>query len=91
MKKITRDIYSVGVCNPTLRIFDVVMETKYGTTYNAYLIKDKNNVLIEAVLEKFSDNYIQNIEEITPVSTIKYLICNHTEPDHTGSIIGIKP
>jgi flavorubredoxin len=62
------------------------METKYGTTYNAYLIKDKNNALIEAVLEKFSDNYIQNIAKVAPISSIKYLICNHTEPDHTGSI-----
>lgn len=86
MKEITNDIFYVGVCNPTLRIFDVIMETKYGTTYNAYLIKDHNNALIEAVYEKFADNYIHNIEEIVPISSIKYIICNHTEPDHTGSI-----
>lgn len=86
MKQIAKDIYYVGVCNPTLRIFDVVMETKYGTTYNAYLIKDQNNALVEAVFEKFTENYIQNIEKIVPISSIKYLICNHTEPDHTGSI-----
>ncbi|HEY8424054.1 MAG TPA: FprA family A-type flavoprotein [Clostridia bacterium] len=86
MKEITKDIFYVGVCNPTLRIFDVIMETKYGTTYNAYLIKDANNALVEAVYEKFADNYINNIQQIVPISSIKYLICNHTEPDHTGSI-----
>ncbi|HEY8443834.1 MAG TPA: FprA family A-type flavoprotein [Clostridia bacterium] len=86
MKEVTKDIYYVGVSNPTLRIFDIIMETKYGTTYNAYLIKDSNSALVDAVHERFADNYIQNIEEILPVSSIKYLICNHTEPDHTGSI-----
>ena len=38
-KKITDSVYAVGVTNPNLRIFDIVMETKYGTSYNAYLIK----------------------------------------------------
>ena len=36
--------------------------------------------------EKVADSYISNIEEIMPVSEIDYLICNHTEPDHSGSV-----
>lgn len=87
MQKILDDVYYVGVCNPTLRIFDIIMETKYGTTYNAYLIKDKHNTLIEAVYGKFTQDYLQKISEIVPLSSIEYLICNHTEPDHTGSIM----
>lgn len=86
MKTLAKDIYYVGVCNPTLRIFDIIMETKYGTTYNAYLIKDKHNTLIDTVHSRFDKDYINNIEEILPVSEIKYLVCNHAEPDHTGSI-----
>jgi hypothetical protein len=44
--KIKDGIYSVGVLNPNLRIFDVIMKTDYGTSYNAYLIKSEKNVLI---------------------------------------------
>ena len=37
--KITDSLYAVGILNPALRVFDIVMETKYGTTYNSYLLK----------------------------------------------------
>ena len=36
--KISDHVYSVGVLNPALRVFDIVMEAKYGTSYNAYLV-----------------------------------------------------
>ena len=38
IERISDNVYSVGVLNPSLRVFDIVMEAKYGTTYNAYLI-----------------------------------------------------
>ena len=83
MLKINDDIYFVGAINPALRVFDIIMKTEYGTTYNAYLIKDVKNVLIETVHEKFFDEYLESIEEIIPIEKIDYLILNHTEPDHT--------
>ena len=42
-------VWSVGVLNPSLRVFDIVMESKYGTSYNAYLLTGEKNVLIETV------------------------------------------
>lgn len=39
--KIREGIYSVGVLNPNMRIFDVIMRTEYGTSYNAYLVRGK--------------------------------------------------
>lgn len=84
--EIKKDIYYVGVINPTLRIFDIIMKTEYGTSYNAYLIKDEKNVLIETVHESFFDDYIENISSIINIEEIDYLILNHTEPDHTGSV-----
>ena len=44
--KISDNVYSVGVINPSLRVFDIIMESKYGTSYNAYLITGKKNVLV---------------------------------------------
>lgn len=37
--KIADNVYYVGVSNPTLRVFDIIMCTEYGTTYNSYLVK----------------------------------------------------
>ena len=49
------------------------METEYGTTYNAYLVKGEKTALIETAHEKLLDSYISNIEEIMPVSEIDYI------------------
>ena len=38
MLKIKDDVYFVGAFNPNLRVFDIIMTTEYGTTYNAYLV-----------------------------------------------------
>lgn len=85
-KKITDSVYAVGVTNPNLRIFDIVMETKYGTSYNAYLIKGEKNALVETVHIRFFEEYLENLKELIDLSKIDYLILNHTEPDHTGSV-----
>ena len=85
--QLSENVYSVGVINPSLRVFDIVMESRYGTSYNAYLITGEKNILIETVHEDYFDAYLENIEEIVPVSKIDYLIMNHTEPDHSGSIV----
>ncbi|NLJ72311.1 MAG: FAD-dependent oxidoreductase [Syntrophomonadaceae bacterium] len=85
--KIKEDVYWVGVQDPDLRIFDIIMETKFGTSYNAYLVKgSEKTALIETVKEGFFDEYIKNLEEVVNLSEIDYLIMNHTEPDHAGSI-----
>jgi flavorubredoxin len=87
MFKVTKDIYSVGVLNPNMRIFDVVMRTEYGTSYNSYIVKGDKVALIDGCHEKFTKGYIGNIEEVLPLNKIDYLIVNHCEPDHTGALI----
>lgn len=86
MIKVINDIYWVGVFNPNMRIFDIVMTTKYGTSYNAYLIKDKQNVLIDTAHNSYCEQFFDNINEIMSVKDINYLIVNHCEPDHSGCI-----
>ena len=84
--KITENIWAVGVLNPNLRIFDIIMTTDFGTSYNAYLIKGEKVALVETVHANYYDEYIENIESILPLSSIDYIIMNHNEPDHSGSI-----
>lgn len=86
MKKLADHVYSVGVLNPGMRVFDIIMHAEYGTSYNAYLITGEKNVLVDTVLESFFDEYLENIRSIVDISKIDYLIVNHTEPDHSGSI-----
>lgn len=86
VKKLTDNVYSVGVLNPGMRVFDIIMHAEYGTSYNAYLITGEKNVLVDTVLESFFDEYLENIQSIVDISKIDYLIVNHTEPDHSGSI-----
>lgn len=85
-KKLKDNIFSVGVLNPGLRVFDIIMLTEYGTTYNAYLVKGEKTALIETVHENSFDEYLENIEALVNVKDIDYIILNHTEPDHTGSV-----
>ncbi|MCX8074727.1 MAG: FprA family A-type flavoprotein [Clostridia bacterium] len=86
MIEIKDDIYYIGVLNPFLRKFDVIMDTEYGTSYNAYLVKSKHNVLIDTVHEEYFDEYIDNLSKLIKIEDISYLVLNHTEPDHSGSV-----
>lgn len=87
VNRITDSIFSVGVLNPSLRVFDIVMEAKYGTSYNAYLINDQKTALVETVHLDYFDEYLDNIGQLTDIGAIDYLIMNHTELDHSGSVL----
>lgn len=85
---LNNDVHWLGILDPNLDVFDIIMETKYGTTYNSYLVNTTEGaILIETVKEKFFDSYLEKIKEtIGDLENIKYIITNHTEPDHAGSI-----
>lgn len=85
--QISDGVFSVGVLDPDLRIFDIIMTTDYGTSYNAYLVKGEDKIaLIETVKAKFFDEYITDLQKVVDLNQISYLIMNHTEPDHAGSV-----
>ena len=85
--KIKQNLYWTGVLDPELRVFDIIMETKYGTSYNSYLLEgSEKTALFETAKEAFFDEMVGYIESVASVSEIDYLIMDHTEPDHAGSI-----
>ena len=89
-KTLAKDVYYVGVNDPGLTIFDIVIPTECGTTYNSYLVKGTEKIaLIDCVKRAFAEEFIKRIEEIVPVSQIDYLVVNHSEPDHAGGIVDI--
>jgi len=87
IKQISKNVYSVGVINPASRIFDVMIEMEYGTTYNAFLIKNNGkSALIEAVHADYFNEYLENIQSVLGNTAPDYLILNHNEPDHSGTV-----
>ncbi len=83
---INNDVKWIGVLDPNLVTFDVVMETKDGTTYNSYFINAEKKAVVETTKEGFWDTYLEKIKQVTDPSEIEYIIMNHTEPDHSGNV-----
>ncbi len=85
--KLKDGLYWNGVLDPELRVFDIIMMTEFGTTYNSYVLKgSEKTVLFETAKAKFLDNYIESVSSIQDISNIDYIVVNHTEPDHAGSV-----
>ncbi|MBI4712259.1 MAG: flavodoxin domain-containing protein [Planctomycetes bacterium] len=88
--KIADGIYWVGVVDWDIRNFHgFTYTTSRGTTYNAYLIVDEKPTLIDTVPQQFYDEMLANIKEIIKPEEIAYLIANHGELDHSGSVVNI--
>ncbi|MBW2575758.1 MAG: flavodoxin domain-containing protein [Deltaproteobacteria bacterium] len=83
--EIAKDIYDVGVNDWNIRDFHGY-STYQGTSYNAFLIVDEKIALIDTVKKEFSDQLLENIAKIVDPKKIDYVISNHTEMDHSGSL-----
>lgn len=84
---VTRDVKWIGVLDYDIVTFDIVMRTDFGTTYNSYFINAEKKAIVEAAKDKFSDVHIGKLKSITDPSEVKYIILDHTEPDHSGNIL----
>ncbi len=84
--KITDSVEWIGVLDKEITTFDIVMETKYGTTYNSYFINAEKKTIVETVKEKFWDVYEAKLRQLCDPAEIEYIIVNHTEPDHAGGL-----
>jgi flavorubredoxin len=79
------DIYWVGAIDWDLRNFHGYL-TQRGTTYNAYLIVDEKTVLVDTVKATHFDEMMARIRRIVDPAEIDYVVSNHVEMDHSGSI-----
>lgn len=84
--EIKPEVFWTGVLDRDIVTFDIVMETKFGTTYNSYFINAEKKVLVDTVKEKYFETYLKKLNSLTDPSKIDYIICNHTEPDHSGCV-----
>ena len=83
-------IHYVGVNDRNKHLFEGMWPLPYGVSYNSYLIDDETVALIDTVDICYFEVYLRKIKSIIGERPIQYLIINHMEPDHSGSIRLIK-
>ena len=90
MIEITNKICYVGVNDRNKSLFEGLWPLPNGVSYNSYLINDDKVCLIDTVEVDFFMPFLKNIQEVLGDKPIDYLVVNHMEPDHSGSIALIK-
>ena len=80
------NVHYVGVNDRAKTLFEGLWPLPYGVTYNSYLSADEKVALIDTVDVNFFDLFIEKVREVIGKRPIDYLVINHMEPDHSGSI-----
>jgi flavorubredoxin len=83
--ELAKGIYWVGAIDWDMRDFHGY-STYRGTTYNAFLIVDEKITLFDTVKSSHTDEMLRNIREIIDPAKIDYIVVNHVEMDHSGSL-----
>jgi flavorubredoxin len=85
--ELAEGLYSIGVKDPTLTLFDDLFTTEHGTSYNSYLVRGlSHTAIIDTVKAKRCDEFLANIRSIMDPAEVDYIVVNHSEPDHSGSL-----
>jgi flavorubredoxin len=84
--EIRPDVYWVGALDQNLRDFHGYARAPMGTSYNAYLVVDEKVTLFDTVGARFKDEMLRRIAEVVDPSRIDFLVVNHVELDHSGSL-----
>ncbi len=86
IRQLTEDVYLVGSIDWDRRLFDELIPLPNGTSYNSYLVKNKDDaLLIDTVDPAKKEELFQNLKE-AKVEKISYIIAQHAEQDHAGCI-----
>ena len=83
--EITPDVYWIGVNDRTTDLFEGLWPiTQEGVSYNTYLINDEKKAIVDLTKALKTDEFLDQINQISDVSQLDYVIVNHMEPDHSG-------
>lgn len=84
--KVTKDVLYVGVNDHNIDLFEGQYVVPNGMAYNSYFIHDNKIAVIDSVDHFFAKEWLDNISSVLNGKTPDYLIIQHMEPDHSGSI-----
>ncbi len=85
--ELSKNVYWVGIRDWNRRLFDALIPLPKGTTYNSYLIVgDSKKALIDTVNPGFEKEWKEKVRKLVDPANVDYIVMNHAEPDHAGSI-----
>lgn len=87
MEKVTEDIVNIGVNDREITLFEGQYELEKGMAYNSYVILDEQVVVMDTVDRRATAEWMKNLEEALGTRKVDYLVIQHMEPDHGGSIM----
>ena len=90
MKKITDSIFYVGANDRTTHLFERLWSLRRGVSYNSYVVVDEKIAVVDTVEASCAPGYLRSIEKATAGRAVDYLVVNHMEPDHSGSIAALR-
>ena len=86
IKNITEQIKYIGVDDTDIDLFESQYEVPNGVSYNSYLILDEKVAIMDTVDSRKSDEWLNNLDCALEGRTPDYLVVQHLEPDHAGTI-----
>lgn len=86
-KHVKNNVYWVGKVDWELRKFHGdEYSTHKGSSYNSYLIKEEKTVLVDTIWKPYANEFVENLKREIDLKKIDYIIANHGEVDHSGSL-----
>ena len=87
MKKITNDLYYIGVNDHEIDLFEGQYDVPNGMAYNSYVIVDEKIAVVDTVDKNFTHEWLDNVSDVLGDRLPDYLIVQHMEPDHSANIM----
>lgn len=89
MEKVSEQVINVGVNDRDITLFESQYHLEKGMAYNSYVILDEKTVVMDTVDPHVTDAWLVNLEEALAGRMVDYLVVQHMEPDHSGSIMAL--
>ena len=89
VEEIKKGIYWMGCNDFRTGLFEHIFPLPYGVSYNSYFIDDEKTAVLDAMDKSVRDEFMEDVEYLLKGRKLDYLVINHMEPDHAGSIIAL--
>ena len=86
VRKVTENIYWLGVNDEDLQLFEEFIPIPEGVAYNSYLLVDEKTALFDTADIRVVDQFLSNLEHALDGKVLDYLVVQHMEPDHSCCI-----
>ena len=88
-KEISKDLYWIGANDRRIALFENIFPVQHGVSYNSYILLDEKVVIFDSVDRSISERFFENIDHLLQGRTVDYLVINHIEPDHCGTVMDL--